>query len=81
MQAGGQLQRCNTINYVIPSATGWILFLIFAGVGVAAGPIDWIQQFINRPTSVITKSEYMRRARIIAIRAKEVAVSVAGAGF
>lgn len=49
--------------------------MIFAGVGILAAPIDWIQQFLNRPRAVISKSEYMRRARIIAQRAKEVMVS------
>mmetsp|Transcript_6763 Transcript_6763/g.16842 ORF Transcript_6763/g.16842 Transcript_6763/m.16842 type:complete len:534 (-) Transcript_6763:748-2349(-) len=56
----------------IQSVIGWLLFLVFAGVGVLAAPIDWIQQWRGRPTSVITKSEYMRRARIIAQRSKEV---------
>ncbi|GFH09108.1 uncharacterized protein HaLaN_04195 [Haematococcus lacustris] len=56
----------------IQSLIGWLLFLLFAGVGVLAAPIDWIQQFLNRPTSVITKSEYIRRARLIAQRSKAV---------
>lgn len=58
----------------------WLLFLVFAGVGVLAAPIDWIQQWRSRPTSVITRSEYMRRARIIAQRSKEVLVRWGGAG-
>jgi hypothetical protein len=51
------------------------MFLVFAGVGVLSAPIDWIQQFMGRPNSVITKSEYIRRARIIAQRAKQLTVS------
>lgn len=58
----------------IQSVLGWVLFLIFAGVGIMAAPIDWLQQFLGRPKIVITKSEYMARARIIAQRAKEIAV-------
>lgn len=55
----------------IQSVLGWLLFLVFAGVGVMSAPIDWIFQFAGRPTSVITKSEYMRRARIVAQKAKQ----------
>ncbi len=43
-------------------------------MGLLAAPIDWIFQFQGRPQSVITKSEYMRRARVIAQRAKQVVV-------
>mmetsp|Transcript_21904 Transcript_21904/g.37447 ORF Transcript_21904/g.37447 Transcript_21904/m.37447 type:complete len:440 (-) Transcript_21904:1453-2772(-) len=66
--------RCSIVVYImaIQSILGWILFLVFAGVGFLAAPIDWIQQFLGRPTSVISKSEYIRRARIIAQRAKAV---------
>lgn len=61
----------------VQSVIGWCLFLIFAGVGVLSAPIDWLQQFVGRPKSTITKSEYMRRARIIAQRAKEVTAMLA----
>lgn len=66
-------QRVSLVIYIIAiqSLLGWILFLIFAGVGVFAAPIDWIHEFIGRPRKTITKSEYMRRGRIIAQRAKE----------
>ena len=37
-----------------------------------AGPIDWIFQFMRRPRSVITKSQYIERARGLAQRAKEI---------
>lgn len=56
------------------AVAGWILFLIFAGWGMFAAPIDWIFQYIRRPKSVITKSEYIDRARGLAQRAKEVKV-------
>ncbi len=58
----------------VTNFTGWILFMIFAGVGMFAAPISWIQEFLGRPTTTITKSEYMRRARLIFQRAKECVV-------
>lgn len=60
--------------YVIAlqSIAGWILFMVFAGVGVLCAPIDWIFQYMSRPRAVITKSEYIQRARAIAQRAKEI---------
>lgn len=62
---------------------GWILFLVFAGWGIFAAPIDWIFQYIRRPKSVITKSEYIERARGLAQRAKEIKVRLlqTGAAF
>ncbi|EFJ42278.1 hypothetical protein VOLCADRAFT_67279 [Volvox carteri f. nagariensis] len=56
----------------IQSVLGWLLFLVFAGVGLLAAPIDWLQEFLGRPKATITKSEYMRRAMIIAQRAKQI---------
>jgi hypothetical protein len=53
---------------------GWILFLVFAGWGMFACPIDWIFQYIRRPKAVITKSEFIERARGLAQRAKEIKV-------
>ena len=50
----------------LQSISGWILFMVFAGVGVMAAPIDWIFQYMGRPRSVITKSEYIGRARGLA---------------
>ncbi|GBF96088.1 hypothetical protein Rsub_08964 [Raphidocelis subcapitata] len=56
----------------IQSVFGWILFLVFAGWGVMAAPIDWIHQYMRRPKAVITKSEFINRARGLAQRAKEI---------
>lgn len=56
------------------SPAGWILFLVFAGWGIFAAPIDWIFQYIRRPKAVITKSEYIERARGLAMRAKDIKV-------
>ena len=58
-----------------PLPPGWLLFMVFAGVGILSSPIDWIQQFLSRPKSTITKSEYIRRGRLILQRAKECVVS------
>ncbi|KAG2444566.1 hypothetical protein HXX76_001311 [Chlamydomonas incerta] len=56
----------------IQSVLGWLVFLVFAGVGLVAAPIDWLQEFLGRPKAVITKSEYMRRGQIVAQRAKTI---------
>ena len=53
---------------------GWVLFLVFAGWGMFAAPIDWIHQYIARPRAVITKSEYIERARGLAMRARDIKV-------
>lgn len=50
------------------------MFLVFAGWGMFAAPLDWIFQYISRPKAVITKSEYIDRARGLAMRAKEIKV-------
>lgn len=60
----------------VQSVLGWLLFLVFAGVGIMGTPIGWIFEFLGRPQSVISKSEYMRRARIIAQRAKAVTENI-----
>lgn len=39
-----------------------------------AAPLDWIFQYAGRPKAVITKSEYIDRARGLAMRAKEIKV-------
>jgi hypothetical protein len=39
-----------------------------------AAPIDWIHQYIARPRAVITKSEYIERARGLAMRARDIKV-------
>ncbi|GFR51273.1 hypothetical protein Agub_g13581 [Astrephomene gubernaculifera] len=74
-KAGSWKLRVSLPVYImaIQSVLGWLLFLVFAGVGLFATPIDWLQQFLGRPRAVITKSEYMRRAQIIAQRAKQIA--------
>lgn len=39
------------------SAIGWVLFFIFGGIGLAAFPYDFIENFIDRPKP-ITRAEY-----------------------
>ena len=59
--------------YVIAifSLCGWALFMVFAGVGVTALPIDYIRGFFGRPRSIITKTEFLSRAAEIAVRARK----------
>jgi LMBR1 domain-containing protein 1 len=56
----------------LQSVIGWILFLIFGGWGLLSGPADWVHEFFRRPKTVITKSQYLERARGIAQRAREI---------
>lgn len=60
--------------YVIALATviGWLLFMVFAGVGLIALPVDMIKSYIYRPQVMITKTEYIRRGGEIGKKAKEV---------
>lgn len=54
------------------SVIGWILFLVFGGWGLLAGPVDWVHEYMRRPRSAITRSQYLERARGIAQRAREI---------
>ena len=60
--------------YVIAltSVVSWVLFMVFAGVGVSAIPVDEIKAFLARPKKVIAKSEYIRIAGKIAEETKSV---------
>jgi LMBR1 domain-containing protein 1 len=55
----------------LQSVAGWVLFLVFGGWGMLAGPIDWMHEYARRPKTVITKSQYLEKARLIAQRARE----------
>ncbi|GBG91838.1 hypothetical protein CBR_g53729 [Chara braunii] len=59
--------------YVIALSTiaGSILFSIFGGVGIMSLPLDCIFGFLRRPQSLITRSEYVKKATDIAKRSKE----------
>ena len=52
-----------------PDAAGWLLFMVFAGVGLVALPLDMLREFWGRPKSTIPKSEYIKRARGLGVRA------------
>ena len=45
--------------YVIAltSIIGWLLFMIYAAVGMVALPLDAIKSFIARPLKTITRSQ------------------------
>lgn len=53
---------------------GWLLFMVFAGVGLVALPLDCIREFFGRPRSTITKSEYIKRAKGLGQRANSIKV-------
>jgi len=73
--ACGMVDAADPFVTLVPTpTTGWILFLVFAGWGMMAAPIDWIHQYMRRPRAVITKSEFINRARGLAQRAKEIKV-------
>lgn len=46
--------------------------MVFAGVGLVALPLDLVQSFLGRLVAVITKSEYIKRARGLGQRAAAV---------
>lgn len=48
--------------------------MVFAGVGIVALPLDMIREFWGRPKSTIPKSEYVKRARGLGVRANGVKV-------
>ncbi|KAF8067363.1 LIMR family protein [Scenedesmus sp. PABB004] len=56
----------------VQSVMGWVLFLVFAGWGFFAAPLDWLFQYLRRPKTVISKSEFIERARGLAMRAKDI---------
>lgn len=72
--------RPSFLVYVIAlvSIVGWLLFMIYAGVGVTSLPVDSIMAFVYRPKSTITRSQYQKEARVIAHRSKELK-EIAGA--
>lgn len=48
--------------------------MVFGGIGLASFPADLMRSFFGRPVSIITKSEYIRQARGLAQRAREIKV-------
>lgn len=60
--------------YVIAltATIGWCGFVIFGGAGFVMLPTDLMRSWKNMPKSVITKAEYIKRARDMAQRAKQI---------
>ena len=60
--------------YCIALATiiGWLLFMVFAGVGLISLPVDMIKSYMYRPQTMITKTDYIRQGGEIGKKAKEV---------
>jgi len=56
----------------ILATIGWIFFMIFAAIGMVALPIDWIRQFVGRPKSTISRSQYILRAQDLSRKAKDI---------
>lgn len=48
--------------------------MVFCGAGLVALPFDMIREFLGRPKSTITKSEYMTRAKALGNKAKGIMV-------
>ena len=49
--------------------------MVFAGVGLVALPLDCIREFLGRPRSTISKSEYIKRAKGLGQRANTIRVN------
>eukprot|EP00891_Asterochloris_glomerata_P004082 jgi/Astpho2/4082/e_gw1.00063.48.1_t len=71
--------RVSFFVYVIALVTtaGWLLFMIFAGIGLVALPLDLIREFLGRPRSTISKTEYLAKAKGLGQRAKNIMDSAA----
>lgn len=55
------------------SATlGYFGFVLFGGFGIVTLPVDLIRSWKNMPKSVISRAEFVKRAKDIALRAKKV---------
>jgi LMBR1 domain-containing protein 1 len=72
--------RVSLITYAmaIIATIGWLLFLLFGSIGLVTLPMDWIREFITRPRSVISKAQYIERARDLARRAKDIKLVAEG---
>jgi len=67
-------EAASFLNYAmgILATIGWIFFMIFAAIGMVALPIDWIRQFVGRPKSTISRSQYILRAQDLSRKAKDI---------
>ncbi len=53
----------------VTTLVGWIIFAVFAGVGMSALPFDMLNEFKHRPKP-ITKQVYEERKKIIGNQAQ-----------
>ena len=60
-----------TYSVAVVSIIGWLFVCMFAGVGAISLPMDWFFDWYTRPRKVITKTEYISRAKTLGRRAKE----------
>lgn len=60
--------------HTITACVGWVLFMMFAGVGFVSLPLGCFQTFAARPKATITRSEYISRAKDLAMQAKSIKV-------
>ncbi len=54
--------------------TGWVLFMMFCGVGFVSLPLGCFQTFAARPKATIPRSEYITRAKDLAGKIKSLQV-------
>ena len=66
--------RVSLITYAMSmiATIGWLLFLLFGAIGLVTLPFDWIREFITRPRAVISRAQYIERARDLSRRAKDI---------
>lgn len=53
---------------------GWVLFMMFCGIGFVSLPLGCFQTFAARPKATITRSEYITQAKDLAMQAKSIKV-------
>ena len=54
----------------LATIAGWLMFMIFAGVGMTALPADLVQSWLFRPSATITRAQYIRECQGFYKRAK-----------
>jgi hypothetical protein len=57
---------------------GWVLFMVFCGVGFVSLPLSCFQEFSARPRKTIPRSEYIARAKDLGKSAKHIKVRLHG---
>lgn len=61
-------------HHALTCSVGWVLFMMFCGVGFVSLPLGCFQTFAARPKATITRSEYITRAKDLAMQAKAIKV-------